>query len=185
MTIDAVGDPTPSGSGMRFTFDTSIDETIRALAATVKVTSKGNRSALALTAVLLAVLAGTAVVRINLIIPVALALYAALVLTWMASRLEQRWRTRRDLESDPHTVDEHTFEAREDGLTVGCKHLRSELSWSAIRSVVETDEFYLFFCGAYAAQYLPKRVVLAAHSNDRLKELVRRCSPDRGTGLQP
>lgn len=168
---------------MRFSFETDADEAMRASLAIIKVGSRGNRSAGAMMVSLFVVAFGIYLVRPELLVPVTVAAYVAVVLTLIAIQFEQRRRMRRALLNDPHTREEHRFDVREDGLTVSCDHMRSELTWSAIRRVIETKEFYLFFCGPFAAQYLPKRVFVDSGSEREVRELVSRLSPDRGSNL--
>ena len=168
---------------MRFTFQATTDEMFRAVGAMSEITNRGNRIEWAVGAAFF--VSFLVAMRIWperwLQLAILLTVHTLLVLT--ALFFEGRIRIKRQIVADPAITKELALEVNAAGVRAEQADLRAEAGWSGIVRVHESPEFYLFFTGPFAAQWLPKRVIGASEGD--LRALIRSHAADRGANLRP
>lgn len=89
-----------------------------------------------------------------------------------------RWRrgsvaraARRQLETNPLTLQErrYTFDGR--GMSVAGETFEDKFGWREVKHIAETPEFFLIFA-ARSAYYLPKRAVTWPETIENLREVL-------------
>jgi hypothetical protein len=174
---------------VHFTFQTEPEEAVRGHVAVGDIVSRGHKMVTAISTPIILAMWATMFAMPAVWIRVTLIVFVTVVLVFFALWIEARRRLRRLVLSEPGLKAFVQLDIRDDGLTIASEHVRSEFAWEAIRRVVETPEFYLFFGGLAAAQHLPKRVLASQDPHGgverELRELIRRRSPDRGANLLP
>ena len=167
---------------MRFSFRSDPEETFRAMGAVGEITNKGHRIDWAAGAAIFVSLLIAMRLWPEKWIPLAILLAVHTLLVIAALFFEMRIRIKRHIAADPATAKDLDVEIDDAGIRSHRSDARSEAGWSAIRTVHETPDFYLFFFNPFAAQWIPKRVVGAAEAE--LRALIRLRSPDGGANLQ-
>lgn len=172
---------------MHFTFQAEPEESFRAYTAVGDIASRGNKMVAAISTPIILAMWMAMFAMPAVWIRVTVTVFLAVILAFFAFWFESRRRLRRLVLSDSGSRAVYNLDLRDDGLTINSDHVRAEFAWEAIRRVVETPEFYLFFGGLAAAQHLPKRVIATQDpqggAERELRELIRRRSPDRGANL--
>lgn len=172
---------------MHFTFKAEPEESLRAHMAVGDIANRGHRMVTAISTPIILAMWVAMFAMPAVWIRVTVTVFLTVVLAFLALWYESRRRLRRLVLSEPGSTMVYHLDLRDDGLTITSDHVRAEFAWDAIRRVVETPEFYLFFGGLAAAQHLPKRVLATQDplggSERELRELIRRRSPDRGANL--
>jgi hypothetical protein len=56
--------------------------------------------------------------------------------------------------------------------------------WHAVKKVVETDDFFLFFTTPSCAIQLPRRAISPPEAVEEIRQLVRRAAPDASLVLR-
>lgn len=97
-------------------------------------------------------------------------------------QLEARSRLRRAFAADPHHDEPYTVEVGADGIRTYCDHVDTRITWSGITRVVETRDYFVFVRGSSGGATIPRRVLSPA-DHQRLRQMVREWSPDRGAEL--
>lgn len=174
---------------MHFTFQAEPEESVRGHVAVGDIVSRGHKMVTAISTPMILAMWVTMFAMPAVWIQVSLIVFVTVVLVFFALLIEARRRLKRLVLAEPGSKAVYQLDIREDGLTISSDHVRAEFAWEAIRRVVETPEFYLFFGGLAAAQHLPKRVLATQDPHGgverELRELIRRRSPDRGANLLP
>jgi hypothetical protein len=75
-----------------------------------------------------------------------------------------------------------TFDANDDAVATTSSVGRIELRWSAVKQVIETPEFFLFYMTEKAAMYVPKRTV-QPQERTALRSLAQRRTPNNRVRL--
>ena len=168
---------------MRFTVRATTEEMFRAVGALAEITNRGNRIDWAVGAAFFVALLFASLIWPEQWMGLAVLLTGHTLLVLAALFFEGRIRIRRQIVADPSIAKELEIDIDEAGVRVRQADLRSEAGWSGIVRVHESPEFYLFFTGPFAAQWLPKRVLGASEGD--LRALIRSHAPDRGANLRP
>lgn len=98
-----------------------------------------------------------------------------LILVWM---IFLRWgesylATRRTRRLDPSAAGTLTRTFTPDGFRIDGTGVSVDLRWHGIHSVVETREFLLVFHNKLCGYYVPKRLIVAPHQLDAVRDLIR------------
>lgn len=171
----------PTDQQMLVSIVPTADENIRIRAAVTRKVLVRNYSDAYLIALYLAIAAIAFVLtRATWLISVPLVVMGVSGGVWLLQR-EARRRTRATIARDPHALEPYRVAVDESGIRTVCDHIECRMAWSYFTSVRETTELYLFLraIGGYA---IPKRVLDDA-TDTELRDLVRRWSPDQGSGL--
>jgi len=87
--------------------------------------------------------------------------------------------TRRTLRLDPSARGTLTRTFTPEGFRIDGTGVSVDLRWHGMHSAVETQEFLLVFHNKLCAYYVPKRLIIAPHQLDAVRDLIRANLGDR------